>query len=64
MNIEYITDADYEPVQGAKPAWVPNKRIGPIFKCGSLTPVKDCAYNSCDCQSIDREQETQSPLGH
>ena len=52
MNIEYITDADYDSIPKAKAAIESNHAIGPPFQCGSLAFVKNCAHEGYNCQSI------------
>ncbi len=58
MNIEFITDADYDlphetKVQREiKTPQASNPAVGPAFKCGSMTLVKTCAHKGCACQSI------------
>jgi hypothetical protein len=64
MNIEYITDADYDSIPKAKAAIEFNHAIGPPFQCGSLTFVKNCAHEGCNCQSINGDRQIQTTLDY
>jgi hypothetical protein len=55
MNIEFITDADYvlpKVPLDTKTQQTFNPAVGPTFKCGSMTRVKNCAHKGCACQPI------------
>lgn len=64
MNIEFITDADYEPVHNEEALQEFTKPIGPTFQCGSLTLVKNCPHSGCICHSINEDRQIQTTLDY
>jgi hypothetical protein len=64
MNVEYITDADYDSVHEAGAAMEFNQPIGPPFQCGSLAFVKNCAHEGGNCHSTHEDRQIQTTLDY